>query len=126
MKTGVVFEGVFYTANTEAKSEKDFGIVLNYATKIIDPSSKDKDRSVIKRLVIYSSDFVEIEAKDLPVDMNRNGLGGFTDSEISGNKIVHGAERDLVAWTPSADLDAKAMANLQMDKPSRGQLHICP
>ena len=34
MKNGVVFEGVFHTANVQAKTEAEFGVALAFARKV--------------------------------------------------------------------------------------------
>ena len=88
-KTGIVFEGIFFTANSEATTENDFGIVLKMARKVKDPSIKDRlPRTITRSLVINSADFVEIEARDLPAVVGRDGSsGGFTDTEISGSNV---------------------------------------
>ena len=97
MKGGIVFEGVFHTANTQAKSEAEFGIVLAFARKIEDPGSKKKDRTITNMLVISAADFVEVEARDLPMATGKSGaLGGFTDTEISGSKVKHGEGREAI------------------------------
>ncbi len=112
MKNGVVFEGVFHTANVQAKTEAEFGVALAFARKVEDPKASKKDRTIHNMLVINAADFIEIEARDLPMATGKSGaLGGFTDTEISGSRVKHGEERELTKWeggddSPSLSLDA--------------------
>ena len=46
-------------------------------------------------------------------------LAWFTDSEISGNKIVHGAERKLQKWDDGGD-DSGGLEGFQMEKKGEG------
>ena len=98
LKSGVVFEGIFFTANSEAASENEFGVVLKMARKVKDPATKERDRRIIRSLIIFSQDFVEIEARDLPAAAGSTAAGGFTDTEISGSNVKAGEHRELTKW----------------------------
>jgi len=104
LKGGIVFEGVFHTANVTAKTEAEFAVCIAYARKVADPSTTKKDRTIFDMLVISSADFVEIEARDLPMVTGKSGaLGGFTDTQISGSNVKHGEARELTKWEGGDD-----------------------
>ena len=103
LKGGVVFEGVFHTANTSAKTEAEFGICLAFARKVVDPGAAKKDRTITDMLVISAADFVEIAALDIPMNGKSGALGGFTDTQISGSNVKHGEARELTKWAGGDD-----------------------
>jgi hypothetical protein len=106
LKTGVVFEGQFFTACTSVPGGGEPGIVLKMARKVKDPAAKGRDRRIIRSLIIHAQDFVEIEARDLPAVSGKSGMvGGFTDTEISGSNVQAGQHRELTRWVDDSGGD---------------------
>eukprot|EP01114_Cavostelium_apophysatum_P016933 TRINITY_DN4916_c1_g1_i1.p1 TRINITY_DN4916_c1_g1~~TRINITY_DN4916_c1_g1_i1.p1 ORF type:complete len:750 (-),score=197.97 TRINITY_DN4916_c1_g1_i1:36-2285(-) len=96
VKSGERFEGVFYTATTE----KGLGILLKMARRKDKDAAKDKSRP-IENFIIYPADFVQLYAKEVPLDI-RNEREFGTDTEIS----AHGGfrERELQPWIPDENV----------------------
>ena len=85
--------------NTAASNEAELGVVLKMARKVKDPTTKGRDRRIIRSLIVHSQDFVEIEARNVPAVVGGSGLlGGFTDTEISGANVKAGQHRELTKW----------------------------
>jgi hypothetical protein len=89
-KSGIVYEGVFHTADLESK---DMSIVLKMAKVVKDPSIEEGtwvSAKPVPSLVIYSMDLVQVIATDVRMGAADVGLvggddaGGFgTDAAIS-------------------------------------------
>jgi hypothetical protein len=106
VKDGTIFEGLFHTANTE----KGYGVVLRLARKK-DPTATSLPQP-IETLVINSSDFVQMIAKDVNfVDEQLESLKEKERSEkdlFKTDKDISRArgdlrERELKPWTPDED-----------------------
>eukprot|EP00898_Chlorokybus_atmophyticus_P007951 jgi/Chlat1/8157/Chrsp76S07608 len=117
-KSGSLYSGVFYTANTD----RDYGVVLQYARLVHDGTGKvDQVKASrqppVKFMLFHSKDLVQVIAQDISLADDRNGIASengvelATDSAISRGRS--GGERELKRWTP--DEGDSAPDNLRLD-----------
>eukprot|EP00850_Spirogloea_muscicola_P005821 SM000027S09602 [mRNA] locus=s27:276426:281254:- [translate_table: standard] len=141
-RSGAVYSGIFHTANTES----GFGVVLRMARLTKDGSAAKGSSTAgrtevlreaarqppIKTLVVHAKDFVQIIAKDVPLERevlpngrlrdavgsgsNGGGRGELaTDLGISGRRASV-AERELKPWRPDVGDEAGHHRSLPLEQ----------
>eukprot|EP00850_Spirogloea_muscicola_P005999 SM000028S10093 [mRNA] locus=s28:300268:305258:- [translate_table: standard] len=141
-RSGAVYSGIFHTANTES----GFGVVLRMARLTKDGGAAKGSSTAgrtevlreaarqppIKTLVVHAKDFVQIIAKDVPLErevlpngrlrdaVGSGGNGGgrgelATDLGISGRRASV-EERELKPWRPDAGDEAGHHRSLPLEQ----------
>ena len=90
VKSGVVYEGIFHTADLDSK---DVSIVLKMARTVVDPAAEEgawAPQKPVPSLVVYATDLVQVMATDVRMGaadvgpVGSDDAGGFgTDAAIS-------------------------------------------